>query len=289
MDNLPGFNVGFWYDIGGSWNPEKKKWDLYGDTLADVDYSCNPVVRVGGAANIVPMNRRSLYGDDEQSRVFIVPGAAQGGTRLINLLSGDGAAPLGAHAVDEFDSYTFETFVAGKYRGFSFLNDWFFRDLNNFRSTPNGMGNITYTAPNTPAGTQYLFPGAHGLFDYGTMLQVGYFVIPKKLEIVGRYSMIRGNSGDPLGTGAFTTTTIPGAPGGAAIPVRVATNAFRDYHEAHEIALGLNYYFKRQLLKWSSDVSYYQGGNPAGGGQSPAGFIPGSDGWLFRSQLQMAF
>jgi hypothetical protein len=296
MDNLPGFNVGFWYDFGGSWNEQKKKWDLYGDCVSDVDYSCHPVVRVGGMANLVPMNRRSLYGDDEQSRVFVLPGAPQGGTRLINMLSGStiptaaGGTPNGSHDVDEFDSYTYETFISGKYKGFSFLNDWFFRDLNNFRTTPNGRGNIFYV---DSSGHNALFPANRGLFDYGTMLQGGYFIVPKKLEIAARFSWISGQSGDLNGHG--TWTNVAGIPGvidpvtGKPTTIRVINGAFTDFHEAREYAIGVNYYWKRQLLKWQTDFSIYQGGNPAGGGQSPAGFIAGSDGWLFRTQIQLAF
>jgi hypothetical protein len=284
MDNLPGFNAGFWFDFGGNWNEQRKRYDLFGDCLADVDYSCKPVVRVGAMANIVPMGRRSLYGDDEQSRVFVVPGAPQGGTRLINMLSGDGAAatPLGAHAVDEFDSYTYEAFIAGKYHGFSFLNDWFFRDLNNFRTTPNGLGNIIYT---DSSGTNALFPANHGLFDYGSLLQVGYFLVPKKWEAVARWSYIRGDSGDINGDGKTTNVKVPGVTG----TVHRVQNAFHDFHEADEFAVGINYYWHRQLLKWQTDLSYYQGGNPAGGGSSPTGFVAGSDGWLLRTQIQLAF
>jgi len=36
-------------------------------------------------------------------------------------------------------------------------------------------------------------------------------------------------------------------------------------------------------------LSFYNGGNPAAGGQSAAGFIPGVDGWMVRTQLQFAF
>lgn len=83
----------------------------------------------------------------------------------------------------------------------------------------------------------------------------------------------------------FTTTTIPGV----ATPVRVINGAFSNFHEVDEYSIALNYYFKRQLLKWQTDLSYYKGGNPAGGGTSPAGFIAGSDGWLLRTQIQLAF
>ena len=43
----------------------------------------------------------------------------------------------------------------------------------------------------------------HGLVDYGTMLQAGYFIIPKKLEVAARWSWIRGESGDINGKGTF--------------------------------------------------------------------------------------
>jgi hypothetical protein len=283
MDKDPGFMFGWWYDFGGTWNDRTKKWDLFGDCLSDIDYSCSPVVRVGGALNFVPMDRRSLYGDAEQSRVFVSPGAPQGGTRLINLLAGDGAAatPLGSHAVDKFDSYSYDVWLAGKFHGFSLVNEWWFRELNNFHTTPNGLGNIIYST----GGANALFPANHGLFDYGFQLQGGYFVIPKRLELVARWSWIRGDSGTLNGNGTFTTVTIPGVTG----PVRVINGAFRDFHEADEYTVGVNYYWKRQQVKWQTDVGVYTGGNPAGGGQSPAGFIAGSDGYLFRTQLQIFF
>jgi hypothetical protein len=283
MDDYPGFQLGFWYDFGGSWNEDRKRWDLFGDCLSDIDYSCHPVVRVGAESNIVPMDRRSLYGDEEPSRVFVVPGGPQGGTRLINVLNGDGAAatPLGSHDVDKFDSYSVGSFIALKYRGFSLWNEWYLRDLNDFRTTPNGRGNIIYT---DTAGNNALFPH-HALLDYGSTLQGGYFVVPKKLELVARWSFVRGESGAENGNGTFHTVTVPGVTG----PVRVYNEAFRVYHEADEYAVGVNYYFKRQLLKWQTDFSWYEGGNPAGGGQSAAGFIAGSDGWLLRTQIQLAF
>ena len=32
MDDLPGFNVGGWYDFGGTWNDARKRCDLFGDS-----------------------------------------------------------------------------------------------------------------------------------------------------------------------------------------------------------------------------------------------------------------
>jgi hypothetical protein len=285
MTKYPGFIGGFWYDLGGSWNAARRAWDLFGDSISDIDYSCRPVVRVGGSLDLVPMDRRSLYGDAEASRYDTIA-AGPGGTRLINLLNGDAALPNGAHAVDMFDAYTYNTFIAGKYHGFSVLNEWWVRDLNNFRTTPNGQGNIIYQDNLGPGGAaaNALFP-KHGLIDYGMNLQAGYFIVPKRVEIAARWAWLRGQSGDINGNGTFRTVILPGVTG----PVHVVNGAFRNFHEADEYTIGVNYFFKRHLLKWQTDFGIYNGGNPALNGQSIAGFIPGADGYLIRTQLQLFF
>ena len=71
MDDYQGINIGGWYDFGGTWNEARKRYDLFGDTISDIDYSCNPVLRVGGAANLVPMDSRSEYSNDELSRIRV--------------------------------------------------------------------------------------------------------------------------------------------------------------------------------------------------------------------------
>ncbi len=280
MDRLPGFIMGGWYDIGGSWNEQAQGWNLWGNSISDIEYSVEPVVRVGGAADIVPMDRRSIYGDLEQSRVLAAPGAP-GGTRLIDLLNGDTVAPAGAHAVDRFNYYTFDSFIALHYRGLSVYNESWCRILSGFQTTRPGNNAIIYQ---DGSGANALFPGGP-LIDCGTAVQIGYFIIPKKLEVAGRWDMVTGESGSINGNGHFTTVAIPGA----SSPVRVIDGAFRSFQNAQEWAFAVNYFFYGQLLKWSSDVNWYQGGNPAAGGASPAGYIPGVDGWMVRTQLQMAF
>src|SRR5262249_9473848 len=156
-----------------------------------------------------------------------------------------------------FDAYSANVFLAGKYHGFSVLNEWWVRDLNNFRTTPNGRGDIIYTSGFGNA----LFPANRGLVDYGTNPQRGYFIIPKKLELALRWSWIRGQSGDINGDDKFTTINvrgtrmIPGVTG----PVRVVDGAFRNFHEANEYTVGVNYFFKRHLWKWQTDFSIYDG------------------------------
>jgi hypothetical protein len=294
MDNLPGFNLGGWYDFGGTWNPDKKKWDLAGIGLADLAWSYNPVVRVGGAMNLVPMGRRSIYTNAELNRVRLVP-AAPGGSTILSVMSGGpavgGVANL-ANSLDAVDEYTFDAFVNGKFRGFSLTNEWWARDLTNFRGQKNtaGLNNPILYSANSPggAGVAALFPANHGLFDYGMMLQGGYFVVPKKLELVGRWSWIRGQSGNINGNGTFTTIrSLSGVPT-AVGPIRVVNGAFNNFSEVNEYAVGVNYYFKGQALKWQTDLGFYNGGNPAGASSAP-GFISGVDGYMLRTQLQFQY
>ena len=306
MDDLPGFNGGFWYDFGGSWNEAKKRWDLFGDAISDIDYSCCPVVRVGGAVNLVPMDRRSEFANDELNRVRVVPGAP-GGTTLLTLLNGGGiannAAGVGQFALDAADEYTFNAFIAGKWHGFSLYNDWWFRDVDNFRGRRFPTGAYPGNGVNQPilysttlgagAPTATLFT-AGGFFDYGTTLQGGYFVVPKKLELAARVSVVSGDSGNIYGNGTSSLLTTAqktalGIPAPAATPVRVFNEAFKNNKTAYEYAVGVNYFFYRELVKWQTDVSYYQGGNPASGGQSAAGFIPGVDGYMLRTQIQFGW
>jgi hypothetical protein len=297
MQRMPGVQVGGWYDIGGTWDDQSKRWILFGDSISDIDYSCNPVLRVGAGTDLVPMDRRSQYSDANLNRVRVLPGAP-GGSPILNVLNGDArgtanSAGITPFALDAVDSYTYDVFLAGKYRGFSLYNEWWLRNLTNFRGEKlagAATGNpILYTSnlggPRVTSAA--LFPGNIGIIDYGMSLQSGYFLVPKKLEIAGRWSWIRGESGDIDGRDTkFRLVNVPGVPGG---PVKVIDGAFRNFAEVNEYAIGLNYYFYRQMVKWQTDFGVYRGGNPAQGGQSPAGFIPGVDGWMIRSQIQLQF
>jgi len=264
LDDYPGINVGFWYDFGGTWDENKKAWQLFGDCMSDVDYARNLVVRVGGAANIVPFDRRRIYGDIEQARYFTV----DGGRRLVDILNGSTSGFT--HAVDKFDAYTFNAFVAAKYHGFSISNEWWFRYLNNFETVPTGGNVIRY---NSNLASNVIFP-VNSLFDYGMQLQGGYFVIPDKLEVMARWSMISGQSGNIDGDGVLL-------PGG------IVRGAFRNYETANEYTVGFNYFVRRHLLKFTTDFGIYDGGAPIG--PSAAGFPANRDGFLLRSQLQLAF
>jgi hypothetical protein len=305
LDHKPGLNLGFWYDFGGTWDEQRQRWQLYGQGAADLQYSCNPVVRVGAAANLVPMDRRSQYDESELDRVRTLAPTPNGSGVLTGVLNGGGISPAVAgvpgtsiFAVDAFDSYTYETFAALKWRGFSLFNDSWVRNIDNIRGQKNPATNgnrpILYSVNNVGSNalTNVALFNRGGFVDYGTLLQGGYFVIPRKLELIARYSWIRGQSGDIRGDGTFSTLSAAqvarlGIPAGTT--VRLYNGAFRHFQEADELAFGFNYYFYGHNLKWTSDISFYNGGNPAGNGQAAAGFIPGVDGYLIRSQLQINF
>ena len=223
------------------------------------------------------MDRRTLYGDAEEGRYR----AAVGGSPLINILNGiDPATGLtignGIHALDSFDAYTANAFIAAKWHGLSIDNEYFVRYLDNFQTLPAGGGVIYYT--DYIGGTKNLaqFP-VNSLTDYGMILEGGCFAIPTKFEFVARWSLVCGESGNINGNGTAHTS------GG----VQTVNGAFRNYSTANEYTVGMNWYFRGHLLKWQSDVGYYFGGTPASA--TAAGFITNADGWLVRTQLQLAF
>jgi hypothetical protein len=288
MDDKPGFNCGIWYDFGGTWDEKKHAWQLFGDSTADNDWHCDPVVRVGAGANIVSMDRRALYGDEEESRFR----GAVGGATMISILNGayntsggTSGTILGSGngAVDKFDAQTLNAYLAAKWHGLSIDNEYFVRSMNNFRGTMSS-GTVFYTAIDKNGKTVASLLPVGSMTDYGMILQGGCFLVPTKLELVGRWSAVRGESGDIDGKGPATGTQV-GTVNGR--PVYSFPGAFRNYSTANEYTLGVNWYFRRHLLKWQTDVGFYTGGNPASA--SAAGFINNADGWLVRTQIQMAF
>ena len=96
------------------------------------------------------------------------------------------------------------------------------------------------------------------LFDHGFMMQSGYFIIPKKLELISRWSRIVGDSG---------------------------TLGVRN-QSADEVAGGVAWYIKGSNLKFVFDLSRVNG-TPLN--DSALGYSPGDDGLLYRTQFQFSF
>jgi hypothetical protein len=292
MQRLPAFQFGGWYDFGGSWNQQLNRWDLFGDSISDIDWSPKPVLGTGFATNFVPMDRRSQYTTAALNRIRLMP-AAIGSPPVENILNGAGTGtltPAGASpfALDAVDMYVYDVFAAFKFHGLAIYNEWWMRNLDNFRgikTAGSATGNpILYTSTIGGKSSVSLFPGGIGTIDFGSAVTIGYFFILKKLELAVRFDFITGESGNLNGNGSFTTTTLPGVG-----TVRVVNQAFRHFNTAREYAIAVNYYFYRQLVKWQTDISWYQGGNPAAGGETLACFLPGVDGYMVRSQIQLAF
>jgi hypothetical protein len=96
------------------------------------------------------------------------------------------------------------------------------------------------------------------LFDHGFWLQVGKFVVPGKLELISRWSRVVGNSGT-LGL---------------------------ENQSADEIAAGFVWYFRGQNAKLTFDATHLDGAPIS---SSSLDIFPGDRGWLFRTQIQLAF
>jgi hypothetical protein len=96
------------------------------------------------------------------------------------------------------------------------------------------------------------------LFDQGFWLQCGRFLIPEKLQVLARWSRVQGNSGT-LG---------------------------QANQSAEEISGAIAWYFHGQNAKFVCDLTHLDG---APIDSTALNIYPGDAGWLFRSQLQVAF
>ncbi len=122
-----------------------------------------------------------------------------------------------------------------KYRGWSVTLEYYFRNVSSFEGA--------------------VLPD---LYDHGYWLQLGKFVIPRKLELLARWSRVVGNSG-----------TLGG-----------------DNLSADERAGGVVWYIREQNAKLTFDLTYLNG---APINSSALDISPGDLGWLYRSQVQFAF
>jgi hypothetical protein len=96
------------------------------------------------------------------------------------------------------------------------------------------------------------------LFDHGFVLQSGYFVCPHQLELLVRWSRIVGDSGT-LGL---------------------------EEQSSDETGAGFAWYINGHNAKLVFDVSHLNGAPTSA---ARLDILPGDAGWLFRTQLQLAF
>ena len=138
-------------------------------------------------------------------------------------------------AIDEYTVSTFCVDASCKYLGWSLTSEYYFRSINAFRGE---------TLP--------------GLFDHGFWLQAGKFIVPRKLQLLSRWSRVVGDTG---------------------------TLGLED-QSADEIAGGFAWYFRDQNAKLTVDATYLNGAPISA---SSLDVFPGDAGWLVRTQLQFAF
>jgi hypothetical protein len=189
------------------------------DDLADLSYHESPATRVGASAVFSTIDSS---GPMEFASLRVVD-------------SGQTLASLLPAAVDQYGVAIYSIDASMKYRGVSLTSEFYLRNLGDFRGA---------TIPT--------------MFDHGYWLQSGFFVIPKKIELLSRWSRVIGDSG-----------TLGGS-----------------LQSADEISTGAVWYFRGQHAKLTVDATHLNGA-PI---NSPTLDIsPGDDGWLFRTQVQFGF
>jgi hypothetical protein len=224
-----GFQTGGDTDIRDAGLDENLAWsgriytDLFSEFGADgepdLSWHATPTLRIGSG---LAFTRVSADGENEFARQRVV----DSGQRLASLL------PAGVKAYNIW-FYTLDTHF--KYRGFSAIAEYYWRSISQFQG-----GSVD------------------DLLDHGFVLQVGYFALPGKLELLSRWSRIAGDSGT-LGRGDQSTD---------------------------EVAVGAAWYFRGHNAKIVFDLSHIDGMAVS----SPRlDILPGGAGWLLRSQLQLGF
>jgi hypothetical protein len=192
----------------------------WGDAdLADLSYHVHPAMRCGSAFAFTTLDKN---GTTEFGQIRVV----DSGATLASILP---------RRVDAYRVALYAVDAGWKFRGLSVTTEYYLRYVDDFRGA-----------------------AIPGLFDHGLWLQLGYFIIPAKLELLARWSRVAGNSG---------------------------TLGITD-QSSDEVAGGLVWYFNGQHAKITADVTHLDG---APINSSSLDIAPGDIGWLFRSQIQFSF
>ncbi len=138
-------------------------------------------------------------------------------------------------AVDSYSVLQFAVDASFKLRGWSTTLEYYFRTVGNFEGA---------SLPD--------------LLDHGFWFQLGYFVVPEKVELLTRWSRVDGDSGT-LGVTQQSTD---------------------------DVAAGLAWYFRGNHAKLVFDVTRLDGAPIS---SNSLDVSPGDDGWLYRTQIQFSF
>ncbi|MDB4534426.1 OprO/OprP family phosphate-selective porin [Vicingaceae bacterium] len=187
--------------------------------LADLDYHQCLATRLGFASAFTTNER---FGATEFGSVRVV----DTGQRLSSILP---------NSVSAYDVALFSIDGSLKYQGLSTTLEYYFRNIGGFQGA---------SLPD--------------LYDHGFWFQMGYFIVPNKVELLARWSRVVGKS-STLGV----------------------TSSSSD-----EVAGGFVWYFRDQHAKLTVDVTNLDG---APINSTVLDISPGDIGWLFRTQIQFAF
>ncbi len=191
----------------------------FGDGESDLQWSPRSVLRLGAG---IAGSRVDREGSREFDRQRVVA-------------SGQPLSEFLPESVNSYDIWFYTVDAHWKVRGFSLITEYHWRSLSNFSdgSVPN-------------------------LADNGFVLQSGYFLIPRRFEVLARWTNVVGNSGT-LGERNERT---------------------------NEMGAGFVWFLNNQNVKYTADVSRIDG-VPVNSAR--LSLLPGDEGWLFRSQLQVGF
>ncbi|MCP4887931.1 MAG: hypothetical protein GY904_15100 [Planctomycetaceae bacterium] len=137
--------------------------------------------------------------------------------------------------VESYHVALFAVDASWKYRGWSSTIEYYFRHVNKFRGAD-----------------------VPDLFDHGFWLQIGKFVVPRKIQLAARWSRVVGNSGS-FGMDDLSSDEIGGA---------------------------VTWHIRENHSKVVIDAAYLNG---APVDSDALDLSPGDRGWLLRSQVQFSF
>ncbi|WP_197452508.1 porin [Rosistilla carotiformis] len=192
----------------------------WGDSqLADFEHHDRLAMRIGCAFAGTTISRNG-------STEFNTPRVVDSGHTFASIL------PL---SVESYSVAQFAVDASFKFRGWSTTAEYYFRNLSNFEGA-----------------------AIPSLLDHGFWFQLGYFVIPDKLQLVTRWSRVDGNSGT---MGAEDQST-------------------------DEFGSGFAWYFRGNRAKFVIDATRLDGAPIS---SSSLDINPGDRGWLYRTQMQFSF
>jgi hypothetical protein len=204
-----------WWDVG----------DDYGSGASDLESRERLAALVGTSFTYAPDDGEDGSGSPLDEENFL---RLSDGTRLVD----SGALEPGV-TVDRFEIYLYALDAACKWRGASLNGEYYFRWVKDI------------AAPTGPLAKD-------DMFDHGFYLEVGYFVIPQRVELNGRTSQI-----------------------------------FGDFGDAAEYAGGVNWFVNgTHNFKLTLDVTDVEHSPVSNSGPN---YRAGDDGLLLRTQVQTAF